>query len=120
LAHIEEANAPKAFAIPVYYYNQFIVENGFADQIAALLADDEFLTDASVRDEALAALREAMLVAPLNVEFMAQLVDKLESEYPGVRMRFRSSTNAADLGDFTGAGLYTSKSGTVGDFDEPI
>lgn len=120
LAHIEEANAPKAFAIPVYYYNQFIVENGFADQIAALLADDEFLTDASVRDEALAALREEMLVAPLNVEFMAQLVDKLESEYPGVRMRFRSSTNAEDLGDFTGAGLYTSKSGTVGDFDEPI
>lgn len=120
LAHIEEANAPKAFAIPVYYYNQFMVENGFSDQLTALLADDEFTTDASVRDEALLALREEMMIAPINEDFLAQLVAKLEDEYPGVRMRFRSSTNAEDLGDFTGAGLYTSKSGEIGDPDAPI
>jgi hypothetical protein len=120
LAHIEEANAPKAFAIPVYYYNQFMVENGFSDQITALLADDDFMADATVRDEALAALRDEMMAAPINEDFLTLLVTKLESEYPGVRMRFRSSTNAEDLGDFTGAGLYTSQSGTVGDIDKPI
>lgn len=120
LAHIEEANAPKAFAIPVYYYNQFMVENGFAEKLTALLADDEFLTDASVRDAALLALREEMMLAPINEDFLALLVAKLEDEYPGVRMRFRSSTNAEDLGDFTGAGLYTSKSAEVGDVDSPI
>jgi hypothetical protein len=36
---------------------------------------------------------------------------KLQREYSGIRMRFRSSTNAEDLDGFTGAGLYTSKSG---------
>lgn len=120
LAHIEEANAPKAFSIPVYYYNQFMVENGFSDQITALLADEEFLSDASVRDQALTTLRDEMVLAPINEDFLALLVAKLEDEYPGVRMRFRSSTNAEDLGDFTGAGLYTSKSGEVGDVDDPI
>ncbi len=120
LAHIEEANAPKAFAIPVYYYNQFMVENGFADQLSDLLADDEFMTDASVRDTALETLREDMLVAPINEDFLTLVTDKIETDYPGVRMRFRSSTNAEDLGDFTGAGLYTSKSGEIGDLEDPI
>lgn len=115
LAHIPEANAPKAFAIPVYYYNQFMVENGFSERIDDFLADEEFLSDASIRDEALLTLREDMMAAPIDADFLALLTAKLESEYPGIRMRFRSSTNAEDLGDFTGAGLYTSKSGMLGD-----
>lgn len=120
LAHIEEANAPKAFSIPVYYYNQFMVENGFDERISEFLADDDFMTDADVRDDALEALRQDMMVAPINEDFLTLLTEKLETDYPGVRMRFRSSTNAEDLGDFTGAGLYTSKSGQIGDLDDPI
>jgi len=35
---------------------------------------------------------------------------KLEVYYPGIRMRFRSRTNAEDLDGFSGNGIYTSES----------
>ena len=43
-----------------------------------------------------------------------------EGPYGTTRMRFRSSTNAEDLGSFTGAGLYTSKTGDPSDPDKTI
>jgi hypothetical protein len=57
---------------------------------------------------------------PLNADFERLLTDKLTREYPGIRMRFRSSTNAEDLDGFTGAGLYTSKSGDPNDPESPV
>ena len=110
LAYIAEANAPKAFAVPVYFYHQFMVDNGFDLRVDEMLADATFTADPASRDEMLAALRDDMMLAPVNAELMSALLDKLAAEYAGIRMRFRSSTNAEDLGDFTGAGLYTSKS----------
>lgn len=102
---------PKAFAIPVYYYWQFMEQNGFNSWVADMLADNTFNTDAKTRDETLEKLRDSIIVAPLDSAFEDQLFTKLNTEYNGVRMRFRSSTNAEDLDGFTGAGLYTSKSG---------
>ncbi len=51
---------------------------------------------------------------------MTALLSKLNTDYPGQRMRFRSSTNAEDLGNFTGAGLYDSKSGDPSDERYPV
>lgn len=102
---------PKAFAVPVYYYRQFMEDNGFNAMVEEMLADSEFQDDAQFRDESLEALRDAMMEAPLDPAFEELLFAKLSAEYNGVRMRFRSSTNAEDLDGFTGAGLYTSKSG---------
>lgn len=120
LKRVEGLTVPDAFVIPVYFYNQFMVENGFDLRVAELLADPDFQTDAAVRDAELEALRDDMLEAPINEAFLTALFAKLDAEYPGVRMRFRSSTNAEDLGDFTGAGLYTSMSGQPGSADEPV
>ncbi len=120
LAWIEEAHTPKAFAIPLYYYDLFMRENGFDGQVAALLADPDFESDPAIRDARLEALRNAMLEGNVNVELMEMLTQKLTAEYPNTRMRFRSSTNAEDLGDFTGAGLYTSRSGDPGDPEYPV
>ncbi len=111
LAHIEGLPVPKAFAIPVHYYFEFMKTHGFDEQVAAMLADPEFMASPEVRDERLKELRDTMKQAPIDPEFMAELRAKLDAEFPGVRMRFRSSTNAEDLDGFTGAGLYTSKSG---------
>lgn len=110
-------NPPKAFAVPVYFYDQFLQENGFDTRIEQMLDDSDFKGDVALRDSTLAQLREDMQAAPLNAEFEQALMDKLETDYPGVRMRFRSSTNAEDLEGFTGAGLYTSKSGEPGSDD---
>ncbi len=116
LSYVEEANAPTAFVIPVYFYNQFMEENGFNDLVDEYLVDENFKTDAATRDQKLEELRDAMMLAPINEDFITALKDKLHAEFQGLRMRFRSSTNAEDLGDFTGAGLYTSK---TGDPDDP-
>ncbi|MBN2196310.1 MAG: hypothetical protein JW751_26085 [Polyangiaceae bacterium] len=118
LARTPNLIVPKAFGIPVYYYDQFMRENGFDVRIAELLADETFMGDPAVRDAELAELRADMMVAAVNEEFQALLRTKLETDYPGVTaMRFRSSTNAEDLDGFTGAGLYTSRTGDPTNWD---
>ncbi|MFV8751542.1 PEP/pyruvate-binding domain-containing protein [Nannocystaceae bacterium ST9] len=113
-------NVADGFVVPIYFYDQFLVENGFDLRIEQMLADEGFRQDAQTRDVMLKALRDDMRAAPLNAEFEAAVIAKLDAEYPGVRMRFRSSTNAEDLEGFTGAGLYTSESGYASSVDEPF
>ena len=73
-----------------------------------------------VFDGKLKALRNEMKVAAVDPALMATVTTKLKADYPGVRMRFRSSTNAEDLDGFTGAGLYTSKSGELDNPNSPV
>ena len=115
-----EVNAPKAFGIPVFYYREFMVNNGFDTRLTAMLADEDFRGDPMTRDLMLKALRDDMKATPLDAAFEAAVIAKLNTDYPGIRMRFRSSTNAEDLDGFTGAGLYTSKSGAPGDPLSPV
>lgn len=120
LTFVSGVPIPKGFAIPLSYYQQFMEQHGFDDQVRAMLADPEFQNSAATRDARLATLRTAMRAAPLDPAFVQLVKDKLAADYPGVRMRFRSSTNAEDLDGFTGAGLYTSKSGDPNDPTDPI
>lgn len=121
LARVNDITVPEAFAVPIAYYAQFMSENGFDARVEALLADAGFRDDPAAREAALHELREDMKQAPVNAEFEAMLLDKIAGKYPvGLRLRFRSSTNAEDLDGFTGAGLYTSKSGDPNDPDYPV
>ena len=115
MARIEGVPVAKAFAVPVFYYKQFEAQNGFDLHIHALQADPRFRDDPGYRQQALADLRAAMMVAPVDTDFETLLTQRLEDDFPQVRMRFRSSTNAEDLDGFTGAGLYSSNSGALGD-----
>lgn len=121
MAHIEGLPVPDAFAIPIFYYFQFMEENGFDVRVTEMLADPDFQSDPVQRAEMLEQLRADMEVAPVNAEFEQALTEKLQADYPeGLPMRFRSSTNAEDLDGFTGAGLYTSKSGQLDDPEDPV
>ena len=112
---------PKAFGIPVYHYLKFMRQNGFSARVDSLLGDPAFKGDPATRDKALKALRDAMLTAPVDSAFTAELLAKLDAYFPGIdRIRFRSSTNAEDLDGFTGAGLYDSKTGSKTDSQDPI
>jgi len=109
----------RAFAIPVFYYDQFMRENGFYDRVDALLADPTFTTDPATRDAALATLRADMQVAPLNADFLAALRPKVAEYGAGTeKLRFRSSSNSEDLDGFPCAGCYNSYSGLVSDPDD--
>jgi hypothetical protein len=111
--HMDSAKVPypKGFAIPVYYYYQFMQQNKFLERVEKMLADTGFQNNPEIRDDSLALLRKLIQRAPVDTAFTRMLMTKLQREYSGIRMRFRSSTNAEDLDGFTGAGLYTSKSG---------
>jgi len=101
------------FAIPIFYYDQFMQQNGFYARVTALLADPSFTTDPAVRDARLAELRADMLVAPVDAAFESLLAAKA-AEYATVgKLRFRSSSNSEDLDGFPCAGCYESHSGNV-------
>ena len=108
----------KAFAVPAFYYAQFMQQNGFYARIDQLLADPEFRDKPAVRDTQLATLRADMHKAPLDAGFLAALKAKLDAEYPGLDMRFRSSTNSEDLDGFPCAGCYESHTGKAADWTD--
>jgi hypothetical protein len=122
----DEVISPDAFAIPVFYYHQHLEENGLWPVIDEMLADPTFAVDPAYRAERLDALQSLIVEAPINADFEAAVIAKIRADYGGGRIKFRSSTTAEDLGDFTGAGLYESKAadpddpaGNVGD-DEVV
>lgn len=110
----------KAFAVPIYYYDQFMRENGFYQRIEALLADPAFRDDPKRRDEELKKLRDDMGAAPVNAEFQELLRAKLDADYPDQSMRFRTSTNSEDLDGFPCAGCYESHTGDAGDWEDVL
>lgn len=99
------------FVIPFYYYDQFMTTNGLRDQLMDLEADPQW-SDPVFREEQLVAFQADMRAATIDPELVAAVIAKFQADFPGeYRMRFRSSTNAEDLGTFTGAGLYNSQTG---------
>lgn len=108
------------FAIPIYYYDQFMQQNGFYTRVDAMLADPSFTSDPAVREATLATFRADMLVAPVDPAFRALLTAKA-AEYSTInKLRFRSSSNSEDLEGFPCAGCYESHSGLVSNVDDML
>ncbi len=90
-----------------------------ADYISRLLDDENFRSDSPLREAALDGLRNIMHHLPVNAVFAEELDARVAAEFGSAAVRLRSSTNAEDLQDFSGAGLYRSISAAVGSGDEP-
>ncbi|HET6337211.1 MAG TPA: PEP/pyruvate-binding domain-containing protein, partial [Polyangiales bacterium] len=119
MAQAGDIPMPKAFAVPVYYYVQFMEDNGLYDMLASFEADPEFIDDPAVRDAKLGELRDAMMAAPVSEDLQELLRTKLE-EYPEDRIRFRTSTNSEDLEGFPCAGCYESHTGNRSDWNDVL
>jgi hypothetical protein len=104
----------------MFYYDQFMRENGLYARIDALLADATFNSEPQVRDQKLAEFRATMMSAPVDDELQNLLRDKLAKDYPGIVMRFRTSTNSEDLDGFPCAGCYESHTGDPNDWDDVL
>jgi hypothetical protein len=118
LAKTTGLTVPTAFGVPIYYYDQYMRENGFTDQVAAMLADATFVNDPATRAERLAALRSDMLIAPVDQTFQDLLYAKLAERLPGVsQLSFRPSANDEDLEGYGGAGFYLSATGDATRWD---
>lgn len=75
-----------------------------------LLATADVTADSVLRDAALACLRHHILSTPLVAELGAALDARVTELFGNTQVRLRSSTNAEDLPNFSGAGLYQSVS----------
>ena len=100
---------PNGFAVPFYFYDEFMKFNGFYSAIETLLADPDFRADLGTQAAELRTLREAIRVAPTPGWMTAALTTLQESFPEGTSIRCRSSTNNEDLPGFSGAGLYDSR-----------
>lgn len=120
LAKTQGVPLHKAFAIPVVYYYRFMQQNGLFAQLDALLASSDFQNNPATRDAKLAAFRTAIMNGTIEQSFQDALKAKLAAEYPGLDMRFRSSTNSEDLDGFPCAGCYESHTGKASSFSDVL
>ena len=99
---------PPGFSIPFFYYDQFIKENDLDEAITDLLGNDRFNHNPAYRKKRLAELREKIRQGRVNSDFERAVIAKARTMFGSKGVFARSSTNAEDLPDFSGAGLYTS------------
>jgi len=106
-ARNSELQIPPGFTIPFSHYVDFIKQNQLDQKIAGTVEEDKFVHDPVFRKTQLAAIRQRIEAAPLSPVFSRAVLAKAHREFPGVGLFARSSTNAEDLRNFSGAGLYT-------------
>ncbi|MGY8827084.1 MAG: PEP/pyruvate-binding domain-containing protein [Candidatus Latescibacterota bacterium] len=91
---------PNGFALPFYFYDEFMKHNDFYAKAEVLLAEPQFQIDTEFRDE----IKDGAMP-----EWMLNSLQELYDSFPeGTSVRTRSSTNNEDLPGFSGAGLYDS------------
>jgi hypothetical protein len=107
----------RPFAIPFAHYAQHLAASGVQPLIDAVIADYAAgLLDPAELEARLFEIRWALYRAPISETLLDTVIARMADRWtPATKARFRSSTNVEDLEDFTGAGLYTSASGSVED-----
>ena len=108
------------FSIPFYFYYEHIQKYGIDKMINAILIDTLILKDRIKLNEELACIRDTIIKSPIDTSLYRQVLNMIEKCETGKRPRFRSSSNAEDLAEFNGAGLYDSKTGIPGDSTKTV
>ncbi|MGE0076709.1 MAG: PEP/pyruvate-binding domain-containing protein [Bacteroidales bacterium] len=104
-----------AFVIPFYFYNQHIQNSIAKDLIDSLLNGKSNIHNNDSVKLILKNIRNAITSTPIDSTLSNSIIDKIKADGRYTVMRFRSSTNAEDAKGFSGAGLYTSKTGILND-----
>ena len=105
---LTNVEVPDGYALPFYYYDEFMKHNGFYDDVDALLADTDFGANIATRDAELAKLRRRIENGAMPAWMKTSLKTLQGLFAAGTAIRCRSSTNNEDLPGFSGAGLYDS------------
>jgi len=98
---------PPGFAIPFHYYQDFVRRNNLEERIASAVEEDRFVHDPRYRKRRLAEVRHWIEEGHHDEGFRRAVLEKAHRDYAGLGLFARSSTNAEDLPNFSGAGLYT-------------
>jgi Pyruvate phosphate dikinase, AMP/ATP-binding domain len=114
-AKLENMKVPPGFGIPFKFYKEHLEAAGLDKTIAAMLKDPAVQKDANLRKTKLEELRKAIEAAPISKDLRAKIetgLKNLGEISQGVFVR--SSTNAEDLDNFSGAGLHDTKPNVKG------
>ncbi len=121
LVHLDTIPLPEDyFAIPMYYYWQHLKQNGIDSFIDEMLSENAFYSDNEYRKIRLIQLQNIIKAAPVDLELIQLIESRIDHFSRFSAYRFRSSTNAEDLENFSGAGLYASTSAKKDDPDDTI
>ncbi|MCH6258950.1 PEP/pyruvate-binding domain-containing protein [Puniceicoccaceae bacterium K14] len=100
---------PEGFAVPFYFYDEFMKLNGFYEDAEEMMDTTGFGTDPDKRDDALDDFRDRIRDEGVLPKWMLDALQAMHDAYPASQsLRCRSSTNNEDLPGFNGAGLYNS------------
>ena len=100
---------PDGFAVPFYFYDEFMKANDLYTDVNEMLADPDFQTDFATQEKELKKLRKKIKNGTTPA-WIITVLEEMHAEFPeGTSLRYRSSTNNEDLPGFNGAGLYDSK-----------
>jgi hypothetical protein len=99
---------PDGFTVPFYWYDKFIRDNGLDKEIEQLLDTYDFIHNPRFRRQKLEELRAKIQSGTFDAALKRQIVQKWKLQLGGRSVFVRSSSNAEDLPNFSGAGLYSS------------
>ena len=114
-ARLPGITVPEGFTVPLFYYDQFVKENGLEDVIYEMMNDQKFVHDPAYRRERLKELRARMQAGRVNEALKAEVLRRVRAGFEGKGLFVRSSSNTEDLPNFNGAGLYDTVPNVKGD-----
>lgn len=101
-------SVPDGFTVPFYWYDKFMRDNGFDKIIEERLDENDFIHNPRYRRQKLEELRIAIQNGKFDDSLKAEIIEKWKTQLGGRSVFVRSSSNAEDLPNFSGAGLYSS------------
>ena len=105
-AKIPRVIVPRGFAIPFHFYEKFVRDNGFDKKIENFSFDNNFVHSPLYRRKVLKKFRAEMQTGKFDPALRRVILRKWKTYLWGRGVFIRSSSNAEDMPDFSGAGLY--------------
>lgn len=99
---------PDGFTVPFYWYDKFMKDNGLEAELIEMLDIYDFIHNPRVRRQKLEAFRAKIQSGNFDEELRSEIIAKWKTQLGGKSVFVRSSSNAEDLPNFSGAGLYSS------------
>ena len=99
---------PDGFSVPFHWYDEFMKRNGLDKIIEELMDENDFVHNPRFRRQKLEEFRNSIQKGKFDDALKAQIIRKWKTQLGGKAVFVRSSSNAEDLPNFSGAGLYSS------------
>ncbi len=107
-ARIRGIVVPDGFTVPFHWYDKFIKDNKLQATIESFEYDNDFVHNPRYRRQRLEDFRAEIQNGKFDETLKKEIVRFWKTQLGGRAVFVRSSSNAEDLPNFSGAGLYSS------------